>query len=115
MSSVHIRRAAGRLAATVLASTGAIALAGSPALAAGPYIGSNSGGANVRTCANTGCASVAYLGNGRAVTMVCWIDSQWVSPPQSDYGSARWFRISSPAGGYVHSSLVESQVSTPRC
>ncbi len=97
------------------ATAGVMVLAAQPAQAAGPYIGSNSGGANVRTCASTGCAPVAYLGNGTGVTMVCWIDSQWVYPPNSDYATNRWFRINSPANGYVHSSLVEGQVSTPRC
>ena len=47
--------------------------------------------------------------------MVCWIDSQNVSPPKSDYISSRWFKINSPATGYVHSSLIENQVSTPHC
>lgn len=109
------RRIVARLGLVATACVGAVALSGTPALAAGPYIGSNSGGANVRTCPNTGCGSVAYLGNGTGVTMVCWTDAQWVYPPQSDYGSPRWFRINSPANGYVHSSLVENQVSTPRC
>lgn len=87
------------------------------ASAAGPVIGSNSGGANVRTCPNKDtCASIGFLGNGTNVTMLCWIDAQVVSPPFSDYSSQRWFRVASPVGtGYVHSSLVENQVSVGRC
>jgi len=80
------------------------------------YIGSNSGGANLRTCPNTGCGAIAYMPNGTGVTMLCWVDSQYVSPPASDYGSARWFRLSTPYGvGYTHSSLVEGQTSVPAC
>ena len=86
----------------------------SPAAAASSHIGSNSGGANVRTCPNTGCFSKTYLRNGTPVTMVCWVDSQWVHPPNSDYSSNRWFKIGGYVG-YVHSSLVENQTSVPRC
>jgi uncharacterized protein YraI len=105
---------------TIVATLGtAVALAAlttTPALAAGPYIGSNSGGANVRTCPNTSCSAVRYLYNGTPVTMYCWVDSQWVYPPASDYSSPRWFRISGGgATGYAHSSLVENQSSVPHC
>jgi uncharacterized protein YraI len=96
----------------VAATTAAPASAGTLA----SYIGSNSGGANLRTCPNTGCAAIAYMPNGTGVTMLCWIDSQWVSPPASDYGSARWFRLSTPWGtGYTHSSLVEGQTAVGHC
>ena len=104
-----------RVAGTVAMAGAAVLLLAAPGVAASPYIGSNSGGANVRTCASMGCGSVAYLTNNTTVTMVCWTDGQWVNPPDSDYGSARWFKINSPANGFVHSSLIESQVSTPRC
>lgn len=87
-----------------------------PAVAAGSVIGSNSGGANVRTCGNTACATKGYLGNGTGVTMICWTDSQWVYPPQSDYASPRWFYSSTPVGnGYIHSSLVENQTGVGHC
>ncbi|MGW5345009.1 hypothetical protein [Streptomyces sp. NPDC004050] len=105
------------LAATTagLALTGMLAGAGG-AEAASSYISSNSGGANVRSCANTGCGSYGYLGNGTGVGMQCWLDSQWVYPPSSNYASNRWFRVSSPVGtGYVHSSLVAAQTSVPHC
>ncbi len=80
------------------------------------YIGSNSGGANLRTCGNTSCTAIGYNSNYTSVTMLCWADTQWVYPPQSDYASPRWFRIASPAGtGWTHSSLVENQTSVGHC
>lgn len=108
-------RTALRIGVVALAAAGGLVAIAEPSFAASPYIGSNSGGANVRSCANTGCGSVAYLSNGTTVTMVCYTDTQWVYPPSSDYASNRWFKINSPNTGYVHSSLIESQVSTPAC
>lgn len=114
-TSRRLRRPAARAAAVVGAAGVLIAVAGAPALAAGPYISSNSGGANIRSCANTGCTSNGYFGNGTGVTMVCFTDTQWVYPPNSNYASNRWFKVNSPVNGYIHSSLVASQVSTPGC
>ncbi|HWS34918.1 MAG TPA: hypothetical protein VN408_19535 [Actinoplanes sp.] len=90
------------------------------ALAAGPYIGSNSGGAWLRNAAYLGDQyKVRYVGNNTAVTMVCWTDTQWVYPPNSDYASNRWFKVDVPSVGvykaYVHSSLVEGQVGVGAC
>ncbi|SCL27819.1 SH3 domain-containing protein [Micromonospora inyonensis] len=96
-------------------TAGALLLTGTPASAAGPYISSNSGGANIRSCPNTGCTSNGYYGNGTGVTMVCYTDAQWVYPPSSNYASNRWLKVNSPTTGYIHSSLVANQVSTPRC
>ncbi|MER5888019.1 hypothetical protein ABT160_29730 [Streptomyces sp. NPDC001941] len=107
-----------RAALTVAAGVAATALlAGAgTAEAAGSYISSNSGGANVRSCSNTSCTSYGYLGNGSGVGMQCWVDSQWVYPPSSNYASARWFRVSSAVGtGWVHSSLVANQTSVGHC
>ncbi|WP_422768998.1 hypothetical protein ACN28C_19645 [Plantactinospora sp. WMMC1484] len=112
---VALRRRFGRMAAIVGAAGALVAVTGVPASAAGPYISSNSGGANIRSCANTGCASNGYYGNGTSVTMVCWTDAQWVYPPNSNYASNRWFRVSAPRSGFIHSSLVAAQVSTPVC
>ncbi|MFG2298345.1 hypothetical protein [Streptomyces sp. NPDC048603] len=67
------------------------ALAGATtAEAAGSYISSNSGGANIRSCASTTCGSYGYLSNGTGVSMQCRLDSQWVYPPSSNYASNRW-------------------------
>jgi len=121
MSSIRDALRGPAKAGVVAAALGLATIAGAGSASAtaayGPsYIGSNSGGANVRTCPNTGCGAIAYLGNGTAVTMLCWVDAQYVAPPQSDYGSARWFRIASPGGtGYTHSSLVENQTSVGAC
>jgi uncharacterized protein YraI len=106
-----------RIATVVLAAAGGVMLtSASPAAAATSHIGANSGGANIRTCASTTCGSLGYLANGTSVTMLCWVDSQWVYPPNADYASARWFRAATPVGtGYVHSSLVEDQASVPPC
>ncbi|MEU0884074.1 hypothetical protein ABZ345_36230 [Lentzea sp. NPDC005914] len=103
--------------AVILMTTGASA---GVHAAAGPYIGSNSGGAWLRNAAYLGEQfKVKYVGNGTPVTMVCWIDTQMVRPPDSDYASARWFKVDVPSVGvykaYVHSSLVESQSSVGIC
>ncbi|MBT3078360.1 MULTISPECIES: hypothetical protein [Streptomyces] len=98
-----------------LAATALLGGAGG-AEAAGSYISSNSGGANVRSCSSTACSSYGYLGNGAGVTMQCWRDDQWVYPPSSNYASNRWFRVASSVGtGWVHSSLVGGQTSVGRC
>ncbi|MFF3855133.1 hypothetical protein ACGFI4_23675 [Micromonospora carbonacea] len=114
-SNLAVRRRLARVAAIVGAAGALVAVTSMPAAAAGPYISSNSGGANIRSCANTGCSSNGYYGNGTGVTMVCWVDSQWVYPPNSNYASNRWFRVNSPTSGYIHSSLIANQVSTPAC
>ena len=103
--------------ALVLTATGASA---SVHAAAGSYIGSNSGGAWLRNAAYLGDQyKVRYVGNGTPVTMVCWVDTQMVRPPNSDYASARWFKVDAPTVGvykaYVHSSLVEAQTSVGPC
>lgn len=115
MRTITKRRRLGRLAAVAGAAGTAIMLMSAPALAAGPYISSYSGGANIRSCPNTGCTSYGWWSNGTSVTMVCWTDAQWVYPPDSNYASNRWFYINSPHTGYIHSSLVANQVSTPQC
>lgn len=110
------RRLPARVAVVLAAGAAVLATVAAPASAASSYIGSNSGGANLRSCASTGCGSYGYLGNGTGVGMLCWTDNQWVYPPSSDYASNRWFRVSSPIGvGFVHSSLVERQTSVGRC
>jgi hypothetical protein len=105
--------------AGAVAAVGASIVLPSPAHAAGySYIGSNSGGANARSCSSTACSFRFYLYNGRAVQMICWRDGQVVSPPNSDYTSGRWFLVAttdSGARGFVHSSLIEGQVSVRRC
>ncbi len=84
----------------------------------GSYISSNSGGAILRTCPSTGCTARAWLPNGRNVDMICWTDAQWAN---GNYWSNRWFKVTAEGGsyynytGYVHSSLVASQTSVPRC
>ncbi len=113
--TITTRRRLGRLAAATSAAGAAVALMGAPAFAAGPYISSNSGGANIRSCASTTCGSYGWWPNNTSVTMVCWTDNQWVYPPDSNYASNRWFKVNSPTTGYIHSSLVANQVSTPRC
>ena len=114
--SLLSRPVARRITVIGLAASGALLAIAAPAAAAASYIGSNSGGANVRTCASTGCASLGYIGNGTAITMQCWVDNQWVYPPNSDYASNRWFRASTPVGtGYIHSSLVDNQASFGHC
>ena len=110
-------RGRGLLRASIVAAaaTAAVALGAASALAASPKIGSNSGGANIRTCASMGCGSKGWYVNGTTLTMVCWKTGQWVNPPDSDYGSDRWFKVNNPTEGFIHSSLVDNQVATPVC
>ncbi|MFV2119996.1 SH3 domain-containing protein [Streptomyces sp. Act-28] len=113
--STTLRTRTGLVTAAAVALTGLLAGAGT-AEAAGSHISSNSGGANLRQCASTGCASLGYLSNGTGVSMLCWVDSQWVYPPSSNYASNRWFKVNSHRGqGYVHSSLVANQTSVGHC
>ena len=109
-------------AATALAVGGLMATTSAPVASAGnfvSYVSSNSGGANLRACPSTNCRSLGYMRNGVKLDMVCWTDSQWVYPPNSNYASPRWFRVWTYAlgasGGYVHSSLVANQTSVPHC
>ena len=57
--------------------------------------------------------------NGTGVGMMCWLDNQWVYPPNSNYASPRWFKVGTYALGgsigYVHSSLVANQTAVPHC
>ena len=59
-----------------------------------------------------------YLYNNTNVLMICWTDSQWVYPPNSNYSSNRWFMVEPEYDlniGYVHSSFVYNQITVPRC
>ncbi len=85
-----------------------------PASAAGPYITSD---ASLRSCVTTSngyCAPFATFPKGTPVTMVCWIDG---SSATGAYTSNRWFLVRRGDGyeGFVHSSLVGSQASSPSC
>lgn len=105
---------------SVTASAAPTDSAAAVAPAAGSYISSPSGGAWLRWAAYLGeTYKVKYVGNGTPVTMVCWVDTQWVYPPDSAYASPRWFKVDAPSvgvyKGYVHSSLVAQQTSVPRC
>ncbi|HEY0636111.1 MAG TPA: hypothetical protein VGD67_00555 [Pseudonocardiaceae bacterium] len=113
----RIRKIGLAAAAGVMALIASAPIASANSVNYGPsWIGSNSGGANVRSCAHMNCGSYGYLGNGTGVTMLCWTDNQWVYPPYSDYGSNRWFKIATPVGvGFTHSSLVENQTSVGVC
>lgn len=118
-----------RLSMVVAALAGGLLMTSGPAIAASPavgtavaswsccaYINSNSGGANVRGCPDVSCTSYGYYPNGTAVVMTCWYDTGTVVyPPNSNYPSNRWFRISSPRYGYIHSSLIANQASVPKC
>ena len=104
---------AGALLTAALAGT---AVTATPANAAGwARISSNSGGAWMRTCPNTGCSGITYLGNGKDVMVFCWTDAQWAT---GNYSSNRWFYVNPSydnRNGYVHSSLIANQPSVPRC
>jgi hypothetical protein len=113
--------AVGAVAATTLVLTATPASAAGAPAAQQPHYSSyvdsyNSSGVNLRSCGSTTCGSYAYMPNDTGVTMQCWEDTQSVSPPNSNYTSSRWFRVSSPYGtGYVHSSLVFNQTGVGPC
>lgn len=77
------------------------------------------GGANLRSGPATSYGSLGYLTDAMHVHMKCWLDTQPVSPPQSNFTSGRWFLVDTLAlggsVGYVHSSFVANQIETPPC
>ncbi len=89
--------------------------------AASPYREESwiSGGANLRSGPATSYRSLGYLTDATRLHMKCYLDAQPVSPPQSNYTSARWFLVDTLAlggsVGYVHSSFVANQTETPPC
>ncbi len=92
----------------------------SPAQAVQPKIASNSGGAHVRACPSTSCSSYGYYANGNNADMICYRDA--ATATTGNYSSRRWFyvAVSSSSGtylteGWMHSSLVSPQTSTPAC
>lgn len=113
-SGVGRTRFAAILLAACLLAQGAFVLAAPAASAASPKITTT---ANVRSCvntANTYCSPFAKLTAGTPVTMACWYDG---STATGNYTSNRWFLVRRGDGfeGFVHSSLVGSQVSSPWC
>lgn len=74
------------------------------------------GGTHVRRCPNLRCSSEGWVSNGTAVVVVCWILGQRLEPPQSDYASAVWLKVSSRVGvGFVHATAVDQQGLTGLC
>jgi hypothetical protein len=121
---IRVRRIALALATPLLlaAGVGLVGPSANAASAATPYlswISSNSGGANLRTCASTSCGTnpyLPYLGNGTNLYMLCWYDYGGAT---GNYYSTRWFYVGFPYSnhtGWVHSSLVTHQnPSAPHC
>lgn len=73
--------------------------------------------AEVRLCASTstpGCATGSTKPAGAKLRMVCWRDGSWFT---GAYKSNRWFYVKFEGGGdgFVHSSYVANQTSTPNC
>jgi len=78
---------------------------------------SYSGPSNLRHCPNTSSGVIGSFPNGYAVGMSCWVDAQWTT---GNYSSPRWFFVYYSGGsfynsGWMHSSLVQNQISVPRC
>jgi hypothetical protein len=72
---------------------------------------------NVRPCVdlnNPSCAPVGSTGTVGISKLRCWRDASWAT---GNYNSNRWFLILLKDGreGYVHSSFVGQQTSTPNC
>lgn len=110
------RRIVVGLAAALMGLAGAVAMPAEASAAPASVISSNSGGANLRECADSACRSFGYLRNGTTVYMQCWVDGGQAT---GNYSSPRWFSVLTPAlgaaGGYVHSSLVANQIGVPHC
>jgi len=104
--TTRTRRVAAGAAVALSMAGAAVLTQASPAAAASSYIGSNSGGANVRSCPNTGCASYGYLPNGTGVTMLCWIDSQWGLPAEFRLRLAALVPAVHPGGHRLHPLLA---------
>jgi hypothetical protein len=71
---------------------------------------------NLRPCVdlnNPNCSPVGTTAGG-VYKLRCWRDGSWAT---GNYSSNRWFLLALADGreGYVHSSFVGSQYSTPNC
>jgi hypothetical protein len=72
----------------------------------------------VRACPHVRCRVKGRLADDTPVVMLCWTDTE---PASDRYRSPRWFRIqfklprTVTSTGYIHSSDVVGQASTPRC
>lgn len=100
-----------------VAASGISTASGDPLVTS--YTHSNvSGGAWLRAGSKTTSTGLRYLYNDTEVVMMCWTDSESVSPPNSNYTSKRWFKVNPTYTvdvGYVHSSFVYRQITVPRC
>lgn len=107
-----VTEAASAIVAAVLGIIGSV-------LPSAPVLGFTSAVANVRQCPaaeDRSCPSKGVLPAGASVILLCWTAGEWVVPPKSVHGSQRWYQVDSLLGtGYVHSSLVVSEVSVDRC
>jgi len=97
------------------ASLGAMAFGGTPVASAAYIEAPNPGYAYVRSCppmnmVATPCGIIATLAHRRGVTMTRWCDAAMAT---GRYPSNRWFKITAPVTGWVHSSYVEGQNWTP--
>ena len=103
----HVMKTAA-LAMAVMSTMGVAMAFGGTAVASAANISVNAApyGANIRTCGNTGCQRITTLYNYSWVTLYSYCDSQWA---YGNYWSPRWFHISWPVNGWVHSSLVANQ------
>lgn len=74
-------------------------------------------GVNIRPCVDTSnsvCSPVGTTSSAGVVTQRCWRDGSWAT---GNYSSNRWFLVYLADGreGFVHSSFVQNQVSSPNC
>ena len=105
----------------VVAATSALALgAAAPAEAAGS---TTTGNAVALEAPYRNARAVGAFLNGTAVTMECWVDSDWT---YGRYRTNRWFRVSGwglvpsvgrlqPIRGYVPASTVVNQTRVGHC
>jgi hypothetical protein len=90
-------------AAALVGLAGAVAMPAEASAAPASVISSNSGGANLRECANSGCRSFGYLRNGTTVYMQCWVDGGQAT---GNYSSPRWFSVLTPALGAAGDTYI---------
>lgn len=74
-------------------------------------------GVNIRPCVDTSrniCNPIGTTSGTAVSAMRCWRDGSWAT---GRYNSNRWFLVYLGDGreGYVHSSFVDGQYSTPNC
>ncbi len=108
--SLGSRVAGGFIAVALFLGIGVVAAPAASAATVTPNV-------SLRPCvnvSNSNCAPVGTTSGSGVYKIRCWRDGSWAT---GRYASNRWFLLSLSDGreGYVHSSFVGGQYSTPNC